>query len=43
MKKDKAYLKHIVDVISNIEKFTEGLSEEEFLRNLEKVCGYKGT
>lgn len=36
IKKDKAYLKHIVYVISNIEKFTESVSEEEFLRNLEK-------
>lgn len=36
MKKDKAYLKHIFDAISDIEKFVEGVSEEEFFGNKEK-------
>jgi uncharacterized protein with HEPN domain len=36
MKKDKAYLKHILDAISDIEKFVEGVSEEEFFGNKEK-------
>ncbi len=36
MKRDKAYLKHIIDVILNIGKFIEGVSKEEFLRNVEK-------
>jgi uncharacterized protein with HEPN domain len=36
MRKDKAYLKHILDAISNIEKFIEGLSKEEFFKNVEK-------
>ena len=31
MKKDKVYLKHILDAISDIEKFMQGVSEEEFL------------
>jgi len=36
MKKDKAYLKHILDAISDIEKFTEGVTKEEFYGNKEK-------
>jgi len=34
MKRDKAYLKHILEAISNIEKFVEGLTKEGFLRTL---------
>jgi uncharacterized protein with HEPN domain len=36
MRGDEAYLKHILDAISNIERFTEGLTKEEFFRNVEK-------
>ncbi len=36
MKRDKAYLKHILDAISNIEKFIEGVNKENFLGNIEK-------
>ena len=36
MKRDKAYLKHILDAISNIEKFIEGIEKEDFLGNVEK-------
>jgi len=36
MKRDKAYLKHILDAISNIEKFIEGIEKEDFLSNVEK-------
>ena len=36
MKKDKAYLKHILDAISDIEKFTEGITKEGFWGNKEK-------
>ena len=36
MKRDKAYLKHILDAISNIEKFIEGVKKENFLGNVEK-------
>jgi len=36
MKKDKAYLKHILDAISDIEKFTEGIGKEGFYENKEK-------
>jgi uncharacterized protein with HEPN domain len=36
MKRDKAYLKHILEAISNIEKFVEGLTKEGFLENVEK-------
>jgi len=31
MRRDRAYLKHIVEAISNIEKFVEGLKEEIFV------------
>ena len=37
MKKDKVYLTHILDSISDIEKFMEGVSEEEFFGNKEKT------
>ncbi|MCW3982704.1 MAG: DUF86 domain-containing protein [Candidatus Bathyarchaeota archaeon] len=36
MTKDEAYLKHILDAISAIEKFSQGLSKEEFFENQEK-------
>jgi uncharacterized protein with HEPN domain len=36
MKKDKAYLKHILDAITDIEKFVEGITQEEFYKNKEK-------
>jgi uncharacterized protein with HEPN domain len=36
MRRDKAYLRHILDAISNIEKFVEGLTKEEFFKNVEK-------
>jgi len=36
MKRDNAYLQHILDAISNIEKFIEGITKEEFTKNLEK-------
>jgi len=36
MKRDKAYLKHIFDATSNIEKFIEGITKEEFFENVEK-------
>lgn len=36
MKKDKVYLKHILDAISDIEKFTGGIPGSEFFKNKEK-------
>jgi len=36
MKKDKAYLQHILETISDIEKFIENVPEEEFYKNKEK-------
>ncbi|MEW5907631.1 MAG: DUF86 domain-containing protein [Patescibacteria group bacterium] len=36
MKKDKAYLKHILDAIADIKKFTEDISEEKFYEDKEK-------
>ncbi len=36
MKNDKIYLKHILDVISDVEQFIQGVSEEEFFGNREK-------
>jgi uncharacterized protein with HEPN domain len=36
MKRDDVYLRHILDAISNIERFVEGLSREEFFKNVEK-------
>jgi uncharacterized protein with HEPN domain len=35
-KKDKAYLKHILDAISDVKKFMKDISEEVFLANKEK-------
>lgn len=36
MKKDKAYLQHILDAISDIERFMGNVTQEEFYRNKEK-------
>jgi uncharacterized protein with HEPN domain len=36
MKRDKIYLKHILEAIFNVEKFMEGLTKEEFFNNVEK-------
>lgn len=36
MKKDKAYLQHILDAISDIEKFVENVTPKEFFKNKEK-------
>jgi uncharacterized protein with HEPN domain len=36
MKRDKAYLKHILEAISNIENFVKSLTKEEFFENVEK-------
>ncbi len=36
MKKDRVYLRHILDAISDIEKFMQGVPEEEFFENKEK-------
>jgi len=36
MKNDNVYLKHILDAISDIGKFMQGVSEEEFFKNREK-------
>jgi len=38
MKRDKAYLKHILEVATNIGKFIESLTKEEFFENVEKQC-----
>jgi len=36
MKKDKAYLQDMLDAISDIEKFIEHITQEEFSKNKEK-------
>lgn len=36
MKRDRAYLKRILEATSNIEKVVEGISKEDFLVNIEK-------
>jgi len=36
MRRDRAYLKHILEATSNIEKFVEGLTKEGFFENVEK-------
>jgi len=36
MKKDRVYLRHISDAISNIKKFMEGVTKEKFFENIEK-------
>lgn len=38
MKRDKAYLKHILEVATNIGKFIESLTKEEFFENVKKQC-----
>lgn len=36
MRKDEAYLRHVLDAISDIKRFMKGLTEEEFFENKEK-------
>jgi uncharacterized protein with HEPN domain len=36
MKKDKVYLRHILDAVSKAEKFIEGVTKEAFFVNVEK-------
>jgi len=36
MKNDRVYLEHIREAISDIEKFTTGISQKDFLKNKEK-------
>jgi len=36
MKSDKAYLSHILDAISDLERFMKDVSKDEFLENTEK-------
>ena len=36
MKRDSVYLKHILDAISDIGKFTQGVSKDDFFENKEK-------
>jgi len=36
MKKDKAYLQHILDAISDTEKFLENVTQDAFFKNKEK-------
>jgi uncharacterized protein with HEPN domain len=36
MKNDKIYLRHILDAVADIEKFINGVSEEDFSKNREK-------
>jgi len=36
MRRDRAYLKHILEAITNIEKFVEDLTKEGFFENVEK-------
>jgi uncharacterized protein with HEPN domain len=36
MRKDKAYLRHILDAISDADKFIEDITQEEFYKNKEK-------
>jgi|GEM_PF-1316080 uncharacterized protein with HEPN domain len=36
MKRDKAYLRHILDAILSIEGFLEGLVDDRFSQNIEK-------
>jgi len=38
MKKDKAYLQHILDAISDIEKFVENVTQKEFFKNKEQYA-----
>lgn len=36
LKKDKAYLEHIIIAISDVEQFLKGVTKEEFFENREK-------
>ena len=36
IKNDKIYLRHILDAVTDIEKFVKGVSQEEFSKNKEK-------
>jgi len=36
MKKDKGYLQHILDAISDTEEFVENVTQNEFFKNKEK-------
>ena len=36
MKKDRVYLRHVLDAISDIENFMRGVSQEDFFENREK-------
>jgi uncharacterized protein with HEPN domain len=36
MRKDNAYLRHILDAISDIKRFMKGLTKQEFFENKEK-------
>jgi uncharacterized protein with HEPN domain len=36
MKKDEAYLRHILDAITDMEDFTEGITKASFVKNREK-------
>ena len=36
MKKDRAYLRHILDAISDLENFMRGVSQDDFFENREK-------
>ncbi len=36
MKKDETYLRHILDAINDVEKFTKGITKEVFVKNKEK-------
>jgi uncharacterized protein with HEPN domain len=36
MKKDETYLRHILDAISDVSKFTDGITKEAFVKNKEK-------
>jgi len=36
MKKDKAYLQHILDAISDTEKFVENVTQKEFFKKKEQ-------
>ena len=35
-RKDKVYLRHILDAVSDIKRFMKGLTKEEFFENKEK-------
>jgi len=41
MRKDKAYLKHILDAIADIKKFTGDISKEKFYEDKEKQYSVK--